>query len=212
MRFIDPDGNLEDWWALNDGSLLNVKNTSELPSTISEANATRIGGDDFFGKDAAPKQDLTVMNPEDSKKFADDHGFQVVPTQTLVSDKESTIDVKTGPKSVNWTSGSVTTINEKYDVVPKNTVQENTTSKMIHQDIPIPLLAIGGDKSINRIERETYSYKQEPASNKVGGVLKSVFNFLSSTLSGKHTDKLQTTYKSWNEYLKSNTELKKYIY
>jgi hypothetical protein len=50
LHFIDSYGMLEDWWDLNGGSLLNVKNSSGLPNDLTEESGTKIGDDDFFWK------------------------------------------------------------------------------------------------------------------------------------------------------------------
>jgi hypothetical protein len=211
IRNIDRNG--DDWWVLNDGSLLNVPNTSVLPESMNESNAVRIGNDNYFGKGVGVSNSYTIMNAAQSQAFAQSNGFEIVPTQTLVSEDISTMSISTGKKSVDYTYGKKITINEKYGVVPIGSAAENTKSRQLDWEPKSSVLEnVLGLKRTISIHRENYVYKPQTTWDKIGNGIKQIFSFISKTM-GKHEDIVEKTYESGNSYTNDNgnDSLNKYI-
>jgi len=92
LRFLDPDGMLEDWYVNEEnGDLFYDENTHDESVTLGEDELVRLGSNDMFGEEAVEGYDQAYFAGESAAEFAEENVF----SQVEVSTTEETTQTST---------------------------------------------------------------------------------------------------------------------
>ncbi len=171
LRFIDPDGMLEDWY-INEvtGDLEYHKNDHEDKivyngSDRSQKEVVRLGNNDMFGKEAVEGADYLYI--EDSKSFADNHGYKQAEKEKTQVEKTTTLNYTDADGKERYPAKPIVEVvkvlDTKLTYVKKEFNQIDDKSKhlgTIDSDFKL------GSRFETTINKHTYTYGQSDNKSK----------------------------------------------
>ena len=192
-------------WYLNQttGELYYNKNITDATTKYNDAEYTRIGGNDMMGsmKDISEK----AYGFDESAELAQNNNYAINPVQEIKSEISREQSYKTGPNNVTITTGEIEIVNEKYGIFPATAdKQENTSTKVLYNKeyslLDFADTVLTGGRKTNRIERNTYTYKESGTGDKIVSAIGTTYRVLGAITTGKHDYRNTTVYKNWKNY------------
>jgi len=154
------------------------------------SNVSKMGGDMTLGRNGFDAE--IMLRGENAESFMNNQGYNSQPTQIVESTTSSrTVTTFGGGRTIDYTTGNRTQINEKYAYFPKDFTEISRA--------PISNTRLKGVSTRTARMQVSYANGFAKYASRIG-------NFLNK-MRGNHVDYFNIIYPSWGSYPNNNTEL-----